>query len=102
MDPVEIIDTLDAPLSRMERRMVEFLAARTRFGRWVETSRVMDVLYADDPDGGPEFGRECVYVFAHSANKKLRPAGLKIESEQGRGARHRRLISIPIEQKEAA
>jgi hypothetical protein len=35
-------------------------------------------IYADRPDGGPEFAKGCIYAAIKSANRRLRAAGIAI------------------------
>jgi hypothetical protein len=57
---------------------------------------LVDLVYADDPDGGPLTAQRCLNVIAHRANAQLRPQGYQIKSMWlGRGARYRLVRIVP-------
>lgn len=53
---------------------------------FVETEKLIDTLYADDLDGGPEYARNCVATFISKLRPRL-PSGWEIVSGWGRGYR---------------
>lgn len=68
-------------LSRTQFRLF-VLVAKARHG--ITPQHLVDALYADDPNGGPNTGRRAVCVQRVIANRKLKPLGICIEST-GRG-----------------
>ena len=81
-------------LTPSERVVTELLAER--LGRWVPFERLVDGLYGHRSDGGSDWSRSTTRQFTCSANKKLLPAGLHIESTRGVGETERRLIRTAI------
>lgn len=77
----------EIPLGRRQRRIVELYLKR--FGRWVSTDALLDVLWDDDPDGGPVTARQTLAVQIHHIRRRLRPHGLTIE---GHSSGNRRLL----------
>ena len=71
----------------VRQRLVDILAGRPD---GVLVRDLVDLVYADDPDGGPLTAQRSLNVIAHRANAQLRPQGYQIESMWlGRGARYR-------------
>ena len=69
------------------QRLVNILADRPD---GVPVRDLVDLVYADDPDGGPLTAQRSLNVVAHHANVQLRPQGYQIKSTWlGRGARYR-------------
>lgn len=73
-----------------ELRIVSLLYER-RYGAPVTTGEIVDALYGDDPEGGPEDTRGCIEKFLCDARRKLAPMGCRIETNWGRGYRLVRL-----------
>lgn len=73
-----------------ELRIVSLLYDR-RYGAPVTTREIVDALYGDDPDGGPEYTHGCVEKFLCDARRKLAPMGCGIRAAWGRGYRLVRL-----------
>lgn len=71
-----------AHASPQERRILFFLAKR--FGSRVPTTSLIDYLYADDQNGGPENAERVLRVVNCRLRKKLRPVGLTIRGYGGR------------------
>jgi hypothetical protein len=74
----------------VRRRLVEIIANHPNC---IGHSELMDLLYADDADGGPDCAGT-VSVLVLMANRQLRPQGWHIVSQHGPGARYR-LEPIP-------
>jgi hypothetical protein len=69
------------------QRLVNILADRPD---GVPVRDLVDLVYADDPNGGPLTAQRSLNVIAHRANIQLRPQGYQIKSMWlGRGARYR-------------
>jgi DNA-binding response OmpR family regulator len=89
------------PLTGKQRLLCGFLAGK--IGKWQTRAKVIDAIYGDDPDGGPDGPEMCLRVFVHKARKQLTSIGLDIEVARGRGADGMRMILVPEEEmKEAA
>ena len=80
-------------LSPSERVVTEMLAER--FGRWVSFDRIISRLYGHRADGGPAWAKGTARRFTWTANKRLLPLGLRIESTRGGVDTQRRLVRIP-------
>ena len=71
----------------LRQRMVNILANRPD---GLTINNLVDLVYADDPDGGPVTAPSSLNVMAHKANKQLRAQGYQIKSMwMGRGAIYR-------------
>lgn len=70
-----------------------FEAIRKAGKHGIARARVREVVYADDPEGGPEFDN-VISVHVQRINKALNPAGLKIQSSRGRGNSCYKLLEI--------
>lgn len=57
------------------QQMYDFIAAHPE---GVTRPQIMDHLYRDDPNGGPEFA-QIVPVMANKINKQLKEMGLRIQ-----------------------
>lgn len=68
-------------MSPMARRVGEALARR--FGRYVPPAELIDTLYADDPDGGPETARVAVAHHVRRLTRALIDTPLIIDAKQG-------------------
>jgi DNA-binding response OmpR family regulator len=69
--------------SPSERKVFDVLASR--FGRDVPTPFLLDCLYRERPDGGPECAETTLHVFAHKLRKKIQPYGYDIRGRSGTG-----------------
>ena len=69
-------------LTPQQRRIAEIVASRPGI-RMIE---VADLVYADDPDGGPEWAEASLAVQTCRANARLAPFGFAIRA--GRGCRN--------------
>jgi hypothetical protein len=68
----------------VRQRLVDIIANRPN---GTTGGELMDLVYADDIDGGPDcVGTVAALVF--HANKQLAPQGYRITSSGGRGARY--------------
>lgn len=94
---MEIINEL-APGRRM-RVLLELLCRN--FGEWVPTERVLEVVYADDPDGGPLTAGNSIRVMCAQLRGKLAHVGLRVEGKVGAGCTGRRIVwsDHPLPQK---
>lgn|GEM_PF-1322802 len=75
-DPATIIAAL--PLTLLRRRLCGALA--DRFGTFVSMQHLADVVYGDDPNGGPDEAAGVLRQFIHQERPKLRKHGLAIEA----------------------
>jgi hypothetical protein len=83
----------------IRQRLIEILLNRPD---GVALSELVDLIYSDDPAGGPLTARNSLNVIAHRANKQLSEQGYRIESTwRGRGARYR-LVRIDDGQSRSA
>jgi hypothetical protein len=57
----------------------------------ITSDRIADLIYADDPNGGPEHARRSIWVMINFANKQLAAQGYTIKSTGGPGATYRLL-----------
>lgn len=92
--PIEALEA--APLTVAERRLVQALVRI--YPRSTTKTHLVDVLYDDDPNGGPETANLVVAVHLSRLRKKLPSYGWTIPSNRaGRGnlARHYRLEPLP-------
>lgn len=76
-------------LSPLQRRIADALARR--FGRWCAPTDLADAVYADDPDGGPEYARTSIAVHTAVLRKRLEKTPLDIEGLRG-AAGGRRMV----------
>ena len=52
--------------------------------------RLVELLYRDRADGGPEFALDCVHGAIRLLNKKLKPVGQRVRADRrGPGATYR-------------
>lgn len=71
-------------LSPLEYRIYD-IVRKSKYG--IPGPRLIDRVYADREDGGPDTAATSVYVTIKKANRKLKPAGIKIAgTTPGRGA----------------
>lgn len=92
--PIEALEA--APLTTAERRLVQALARI--YPRSATKAHLIDVLYDDDPNGGPETASLVVAVHLSRLRKKLPSYGWAIPSNKaGRGnqARGYKLEPLP-------
>jgi hypothetical protein len=61
-------------------------------GQWLPPATLIDALYADDPDGGPDKAPMALAAVVYGLRRKLRSTGLAIETAPGRGNGSRRLL----------
>jgi hypothetical protein len=82
-------------LSPRRRELLEIVYRAGRYG--IATERVIELLYGNDPNGGPENARKTVHIRVCQLNKLLAPRGWRI---YGRGAHNgfyilEKLIATP-------
>jgi hypothetical protein len=70
---------------KYRRRILEALAKR-----WMTYEELMDAIYWDREDGGPEC-RQTLYVLVRRTNELIIPLGWQIVAELGQGSRYRLL-----------
>lgn len=52
--------------------------------------RLVELMYADRVDGGPEFALDCVHAIIRTLNKRLKPIGERVRADKrGPGATYR-------------
>lgn len=76
---------LGVKLSRGDRTIVNAVHKAGKNG--ILTPRLFDILYSDDPDGGPETGMKTLHTRVHLLNRKIKPAGYYIRGEHSGGER---------------
>lgn len=67
---------LGIKLSHMQQRIVDRVHRAGQHG--ILSTDLMDWLYADDLNGGPDSGRKCLSALICQLNKKLAKAGKRI------------------------
>jgi DNA-binding response OmpR family regulator len=65
-----------APLAKLEHRIIDAMVRA--YPRSVTRAGLVDVLYFDDPDGGPDSAENIVAVMMVRLRKKLPPYGWTI------------------------
>jgi hypothetical protein len=79
----------------------ELIDAVWRAGRYgIKTEQLFQVLYQDDPEGGPGTGHRALHALICYTNRKLRPQGFIIYGDGQRSGRGGptgvyKMISIP-------
>jgi len=73
---VPLAGLLSVPLPRTGRRIIEELVAA--FPRAVPMSRMVDVVYFDDPAGGPASSENCIRVAMIRVRAEIEPLGWTI------------------------
>lgn len=74
----------EIPFGKIERRFLEILLRL--YPNSITISRLVDKLWIDDPNGGPNEAAKSVQVHRARINKKLTPVGWTIHSiNLGRG-----------------
>lgn len=71
----------------VQTRIIEHLTKN--FGSWVHRKRLIDAVYHDDPDGGPDDANNCIAVTVNRIRHLIKPLGLVIDGEAWRGSRLR-------------
>jgi len=66
----------------MQARMFAMLWKAWPTGRSISVEQMMEHLYAEDPNGGPEFNKTISVQISHM-RKKLEPMGLSISGRHG-------------------
>lgn len=56
-------------------------------GRCVSLNEIIDMLYGNDPDGGPNNASNVIYTQMISLRRKFEVVGIEIENVHGRGYR---------------
>jgi DNA-binding response OmpR family regulator len=74
-----------ARLSHKQRALFNILAARN--GRTVRHDFIHEVLWGDDPNGGPNDARNVLAVMVNHANSRLSAVGYRIRNVWGVGYR---------------
>jgi hypothetical protein len=72
-------------LNQTQRRIVETLVSS--FGEWIPTRRLIEAVYSDRPDGGPEGAESVISVSVATARPILADVGLTIQGKHGAGRR---------------
>lgn len=81
------------PLTSRGRRLCQVLFKN--FGKWVPAEHLVEVLYADDPEGGPQTAFNCLANQLGRINRSLRVHGLEVRApHRGPGGEHRRLFWV--------
>jgi hypothetical protein len=79
-----VVPVEELHLSPIQRRI--FDAVRRRPG--ISAENLRDVVWADDPNGGPEC-RHCIYVHVFQLNQRLAPLSILVRAPKGAGAGYR-------------
>lgn len=76
---------LSVRLTPLQRQIVNLVQRAGDEG--IGSDRLFDLLYSDDPNGGPLTGKKCLHVLVWQTNSALRAVGMAIHcSRGGRGA----------------
>lgn len=78
-------ELIDVPMPKREREVILRLSQAQ--GRIVPMHQIVDFLYGDEEDGGPEDARNCAQVHITKVRRKISPLGWVIEAERYRGYR---------------
>lgn len=88
----EIDDVPPVPLTPMQLKIFN---AVKRSPHGVGGDRLVDVIYADRVDGGPEYARVSLSVLIINANARLKAAGVEITTRvNGRRSLFYRLVAL--------
>jgi hypothetical protein len=71
-------------LTKMQFKIWDALRKAVPYG--IETRDLVNIVYGDRADGGPENARNCIWAHAYHANKKLAGIGQRIVSTGGPGS----------------
>jgi DNA-binding response OmpR family regulator len=63
------------------------LRLRQAAGAIVTNDNLVDFVYGDRLDGGPENAAQCIQTYVSKANRKIRPLGWSVVAERFRGYR---------------
>lgn len=74
-------------LGPVEERIARVLARRR--GEWLTTDELVDAVYSNHPDGGPEYAGASIGVIFHRLKNILKPFDIKLEGHQGPGGGRR-------------
>lgn len=75
-------DSVLGALTPLQQRV--FFAIKRAGSAGIQSTRVMDVVYAEDPNGGPE-NQNIIAVVAKQMNKRLARFGLVLRGRRGPG-----------------
>ena len=75
------------------RQRIVLLVANRPDG--ITAGDLAELVYADRPNGEPEWAANSIKCTIHYANKELAPQGYRIKSDMGPGARYR-LEPLPM------
>jgi DNA-binding response OmpR family regulator len=81
------------PLSPQRRRLLDKLA--NRFGQFVTRQDLVNAIYADDVNGGPETADNHVSVMVHQLRKLMRDTPLLIDANVGGHGGYRLVWRVP-------
>ena len=86
--------TCPADLCGTQLRIFDLVAASKT--ERVSTDTLIDCVWRNDPNGGPEWAASVIRRSVFELNKKLVPFGLKIVGKQGRSSPGYRLERVSI------
>lgn len=78
-------------LTPVQNKIFQIIRKAGKYG--ISRDEVHKKAYADDIDGGPEWGN-VISVHVNRINKRLKPANMKIIAEQGRGSSGYMLVEV--------
>ena len=83
----EVADIAPVRLSSTERKII---AAAERAGHiGIPTNHLIDLLYRDHPEGGPEWAASGLHVRVYRLNKKLAAIGRRVQGTGSVGSVYR-------------
>jgi hypothetical protein len=83
---------MERRLPRVKRRIFEAIDRRPG----ITADELMSVVYADDPNGGPD-SRKCIHVHVAQLNRRLAREGMTIRGHVTDGYRIQRCRSFNLE-----
>lgn len=86
--PILVLDPNAMTIQRRQKQVLEMLLRSP--GRFVAKSRIIDAIYGDDPDGGPDDAEGSVQAHISKLRRLLKPLGYSIESARFDGYRLQR------------
>lgn len=78
-------------LPRVEYDVI--LRLRQAAGAIVTNAQLVDFVYGDRPDGGPEAAEKCIQSHVCKARKRISAVGWTVTAERFRGYRLERILS---------
>lgn len=78
-----LVDGKSIGLSPLQVKLLAIMARK--YPHTATKAGILEVLYGDDPNGGPEYADRIVLIYIHTIRKKLKGTSLSIETIWGVG-----------------